>query len=231
MKRSSAFTLIELLVVVAIIAILAAMLLPALRNAQEASRSSRCLHNLHQIGLALTMYTQENRDWFPCWYAYEYAADGVTLIAAPSWVTYLTRAAPNIYGSAHYEQNVFHCPTIAKTLNVYNISQLTVWTWPTVYTANINLLGNCGAPTPCPIKVTAVRNPIETVFCADSRLDWLSLGVWEPALVYPSELDPDPVVNPGSRGVGHVHNGSGNVLYVDGHAAGFPKKVPGTTYP
>jgi len=230
MNARRGFTLIELLVVVAIIAILAAMLLPALQKAQEASRSSRCLHNLHQIGVALAMYVQENRDWFPCWYAYEYDGNG-NLIAAPSWVTYLTRAVPNMYGSTRYEQNVFHCPTIAKTLNVYNISTLTVWTWPTVYTANINLLGNCGAPTPCPIKITSVTNPNDTVFCADSRLDNLYQHIWEPALVYPVELDPDPVVNPGSRGIGHVHNGNGNVLYVSGHAASFPKKVPGTTYP
>lgn len=232
-QRGFGFTLIELLVVTAVIAVLVAMLLPALRSAKEASRSSKCLSNLHQIGLALAMYVQENRDSFPGWYVYEYGgAGGTNVIAAPSWPTYLTRAVPNLYqGGASYDQNVFHCPTIAKTLNVYNINQLTVWTWPTVYTANINLLGNCGADAPCPIKITAVSKPPETVFCADSRLDNLHLGIWEPALVYPDELDPDPAVNPGSRGVGHVHNGNGNVLYVDGHAAGFPKRVPGTTYP
>ncbi len=51
-----AFTLIELLVVIAIIAILAAMLLPALSRAKNAAMAASCLSNLHQIGLAFTLY-------------------------------------------------------------------------------------------------------------------------------------------------------------------------------
>jgi prepilin-type N-terminal cleavage/methylation domain-containing protein/prepilin-type processing-associated H-X9-DG protein len=227
-RQRIGFTLIELLVVVAIIAILAAMLLPTLRNAQEASRSSKCLSNLRQIIYAVGMYQQDNDERFPGWYAYEYDSGG-TLIAAPSWCTYIARQVPGMdtKGMAHRDQNVFHCPTIAKTLNVYNISTLTVWTWPTVYTANINLLGN-GVP---PVKLSQVKNPMETVFCGDSRIEFLSSRIWEPALVYPSELDPDPAVNPGTRGIGRVHNKKGNVVYVDGHAAGFVGKILGTTYP
>ena len=65
MNSRRAFTLIELLVVIAIIAILAALLLPALSAAKQKAWTSSCNSNLHQIGLAMRMFADENGELFP----------------------------------------------------------------------------------------------------------------------------------------------------------------------
>ena len=69
MKRSekarAGFTLIELLVTIAIIGILASILLPVLSRAGQTAKTTSCLNNLHQLGLALNIYVNENNGYLP----------------------------------------------------------------------------------------------------------------------------------------------------------------------
>ena len=94
----TAFTLIELLVVIAIIAILAALLLPTLAKAKAAGLSAACKSNLHQIGIAMKLYTDESQK-YPLAAAFEATPTGSGYVL---WDTRLLRFASG-------NRNVFTC--------------------------------------------------------------------------------------------------------------------------
>jgi prepilin-type N-terminal cleavage/methylation domain-containing protein/prepilin-type processing-associated H-X9-DG protein len=101
-NHARAFTLIELLVVIAIIAILAAMLLPALGSAKQRAWTTSCTSNLHQIGLGMRMFADDNSEFYPESGddIYWGATDSVTL--KPSWMEQVVSYVGNT--------NAYNCP-------------------------------------------------------------------------------------------------------------------------
>jgi prepilin-type N-terminal cleavage/methylation domain-containing protein/prepilin-type processing-associated H-X9-DG protein len=84
-QKKTGFTLIELLVVIAIIALLLSILLPALGRAKSQAKAAVCLSNLHQWGVAWSMYltdcegrTPKSLSWWP--YLWDYFQDEELLL-------------------------------------------------------------------------------------------------------------------------------------------------------
>ena len=63
--RAGGFTLTELLVAVSVGAILVGTMLPALNTAQDTMKAAVCLGNMHQWGLAISLYTADQKDYYP----------------------------------------------------------------------------------------------------------------------------------------------------------------------
>jgi prepilin-type N-terminal cleavage/methylation domain-containing protein len=65
LRATAGFTLVELMTVIAIIAILATLLVPAVSGSRERSRRAYCQNNLAQLGKALAMYADANKEYLP----------------------------------------------------------------------------------------------------------------------------------------------------------------------
>lgn len=102
-RSRTAFTLIELIVVIAIIAILAALALPALSKAKEAGKATACLSNLHQVGIALQVYVQDNGNKLPVMRDVSTATNSITSNSLPAIQVVL---APQLGNT-----NVLRCPS------------------------------------------------------------------------------------------------------------------------
>jgi len=102
---SAAFSVTELLVVIAVILMLAALLLPAISLAKTKSQRATCASNLHQIDLAIRMYTDDNKDTLPLLGPPSSGGDTVWEAFRPMVQNYL-----GVHSQATSADKIFICP-------------------------------------------------------------------------------------------------------------------------
>ncbi|MFN3653346.1 MAG: DUF1559 domain-containing protein [Armatimonadota bacterium] len=245
------FTLIELLVVIAIIAILASILFPVFAQAREAARKASCTSNMRQIGMGITMYTQDHDETLPfaawnppgqplvMWYDLiePYVKSGTGGVITPSG------------GGAGRKQATFYvCPSFRNDSVPARPGDPAPHSFPAAqldpamsYAANGNLMPMMhnrfvGVTFPGAITTLAQINaPAQVVLAAHARGvrpaiagDDVTSGCTGDEAGYP------PTGNPAISGASvycsarYRHNGGSVYLMADGHAKWF--RGPGASW-
>jgi len=173
-NSSRAFTLIELLVVIAIIGILASLLAVGLSSAKEKGKSARCISNLRQIGLATTMYADENDDRFH--HVAGRIPDEGQWTANPWTSQMLAPNHPSAYWGVAYShylsgtKEVFRCPS-ARQVDEWREEGLpypaSFWLNST-YGINRHVITPFDPGVSGPLKITNLKSAETTILAQDA---------------------------------------------------------------
>ena len=173
MSKRRGFTLIELLVVISIIAVLLGILMPALQRVRKQARGVYCLSSLKQIGLAMTTYAADNKDYIPR-----------VMDSDTKWILvflpYLGGKTKTL--SDYRKVDVYQCPSFPSTGIGYNKFPNKEQTID--YVINAWNMDNPGLSTSSggnsvmgPTKISSIKSPGMKIYMADNED-----GEWRPVI-------------------------------------------------
>lgn len=202
-----AFTLIELLIVIAIIALLAAILFPVFGRARENARKASCLSNLKQLGLGFAQYLQDYDGRLPGAGQFQKWGNGGHWVAGVNGVVGNDGAPGSLI-------KLSDGTLTGATADVKNGA-----IFPYVKSEQIYI---------CPSNTDARKKLLSyTMNCAINGALDASISESSSVVLLDDEAQNNDgyfyaVSNPSSTDqMTKIHNGGGNLLFVDGHAKFF----------
>jgi prepilin-type N-terminal cleavage/methylation domain-containing protein len=226
------FTIMELLVVISVIALLIAMLSPALARAKEAANNTKCLSNLHQIGLAMTAYSDDNVSFLPPYKTpFQPTPTAYWGGILAKW-RYIDPGPPFSCPSydpprkLHLQANNIN-PEANWFFTQYGINWQHIGSRAGEFGASSVGLGVPPAPPPTP-KATSIRRPPQTIFVVDSWGKVWGNSANGSGITFVGASEADSTT--GAPHVRHLGNRGLNVLWGDTHATHVSCSLPANPY-